>query len=92
MPSLITKGGTVVISAIVAVRELESNACACGRFKREKMSLCYKCYGQLPRELKRRLYDKVGAGYEEALEESLIYLELPLPTENAGHAAAVSRS
>jgi hypothetical protein len=71
----------MAISSNVALRELRSTKCACGKNKRKGLSVCGACFGRLPRELRNRLYDHVGGGYKAALENALLHLELDLPRE-----------
>jgi len=58
------------------LKELMSEECACGKPKKPRYSFCYRCYSELPRTLKNRLYDYVGDGYEQAYDESIEYLEI----------------
>lgn len=57
-----------------AVKTLTTTVCACGRVKEERQSFCRGCYSLLTPNMRRRLYDKIGAGYEEAYEGALRYL------------------
>ena len=57
-------------------KELQSNECLCGDYKKPGKSFCYWCYGRLPKEMKNALYQQIGNGYEEALNEAVKYLEL----------------
>lgn len=57
------------------VTVLISNECACGRAKKKGQSFCYRCYSALSAELKRRLYDRIGYGYEAAYEAAVQYIE-----------------
>lgn len=54
---------------------LLSNECHCGETKRGNYSLCYGCYSKLPRDLRLRLYRRMGEGYEEAYDEAVKFLE-----------------
>jgi len=56
-------------------RELHSEGCICGRPKRRGYSFCYPCYKALPPDMQRDLYQKIGAGYEEAYEDAVGWLE-----------------
>lgn len=59
----------------VILDSLASTTCpSCGGWKRAKQSVCPSEYKKLPRDLKERLYDWVGEGYEQALLASLNYL------------------
>lgn len=55
-------------------RELRSEECQCLRRKKAGHSLCWKCYGRLPEELRKRLYRRIGDGYEEAYVEAVTWL------------------
>lgn len=60
---------------LAILRGLGSLECeACGGRKRPKQSHCRDCFFALPAELRRALYRRFGAGYEEAYEESLKFL------------------
>jgi predicted amidophosphoribosyltransferase len=55
---------------------LTGTVCAnCRSKKKSRMSHCGNCYYALPREMRRALYRRFGAGYEEAFRESLVYLK-----------------
>lgn len=54
--------------------ELLSEECYCGEWKKKNYAFCYKCYFKLPADLRKRLYDKIGDGYEEAYDEAIKYL------------------
>jgi hypothetical protein len=58
------------------VKSLRSGSCeGCGGFKRPGFSHCSKCYYKLSVQIRKRLYLRVGNGYEEAFEESLKVLK-----------------
>lgn len=57
------------------VRELHSESCRCGKTKRPGLTFCYRCFEVLPLSLKKALYSKMGAGYEEAREQSVECLD-----------------
>ena len=57
------------------LKELKSNECACGSYKKEGNSFCYNCYSSLPNEMQKALYRRFGNGYEEAYEEAYGWLE-----------------
>ena len=56
-------------------RELMSEQCLCERPKKARYSFCYRCYKSLPFHLQKELYKGLGAGYEEAFEEAVKFLE-----------------
>jgi hypothetical protein len=54
---------------------LDSNHCpGCSGYKRRHMSFCGRCYGKLPRAIQRRLYARIGCGYESAHESAIAAL------------------
>lgn len=55
--------------------ELAGEQCLCENYKSSGYSFCYRCYRELPGEMQKALYRKVGAGYEEAFEAAVKYLE-----------------
>lgn len=57
------------------LKDLRSNECQCGRSKKPGRSFCYNCWSDLPGEIQRRLYARMGAGYEEAYDEACRFLE-----------------
>jgi hypothetical protein len=71
----------------ILVDSLYSKVCpACGDRKGAEKSLCYSCYGALPPNFKRALYNRVGHGYAEAMLEALNFLEaekVHMPTVEA---------
>jgi hypothetical protein len=60
---------------IAAVEALARRRCQCGAGKQPKRSFCGRCFARLPRELKERLYQPVGRGYEAAWQDALAYLQ-----------------
>lgn len=58
-----------------AWRELRERVCAgCGGKKLPGRSFCGACYHQLPHDLQRHLYYRLGDGYEEAYDEAREFL------------------
>jgi len=53
---------------------LASEECHCGRWKKSKMSLCYKCYSSLPDDLKKGLWRRIEDGYGEAYDDAVGWL------------------
>jgi hypothetical protein len=58
------------------LESLGSTTCgACGGPKQPRMSHCSTCYYALPQYMRKALYQRFGEGYEQAYEESLVYLK-----------------
>lgn len=53
---------------------LKSDACQCGRTKQMRRALCYKCWFRLPGDMRRALYQAIGAGFEAAYEAACGHL------------------
>jgi hypothetical protein len=53
---------------------LTSNKCICSRWKPKARSFCGACYHNLPAELRRALYRRIGEGYEAAFTEAVKFL------------------
>jgi hypothetical protein len=70
---------SLAISEKDAREYLNRSTCQCGRRKGYLNSLCYHCYRMLQRLLVADLHLSMRDGYREALENALVYLELPLP-------------
>lgn len=70
-------------SAADLLRSLQSGICPiCGKFKEHRHSLCADCFLALSQTARRRLYDRIGAGYEHAIAQAaqeLGVIELTLP-------------
>lgn len=50
---------------------LRSTTCpACGDAKKAKQTLCLTCYRACKRGTQQRLYDLMGEGYEEAVQQA----------------------
>jgi hypothetical protein len=62
-------------TTIAAVEALARRKCQCGAVKQPKRSFCGRCFARLSRELKERLYQPVGRGYEAAWQDALKYLK-----------------
>ena len=54
--------------------ELAGNRCQCGEAKRAKQTFCAACFATLPKGLQRRLYLRIGKGYESAYEAAVSLL------------------
>lgn len=54
---------------------LKSEECLCGREKRANNTFCYKCYKALPGDMQGALYQRIGDGYEEAVDEAVGHLQ-----------------
>ena len=57
------------------LQQLRSEECACGKWTKVKMSFCARCYFSLPRDMQRDLYQRMGNGYEEAVDAAVSYLK-----------------
>lgn len=59
-------------STAILKKSLFGSVCpACGAAKRQRASLCFRCYSSLPRDLRSRLYAFIGHGYEEAMAAAM---------------------
>jgi len=58
-----------LVAALIA--ELAGVRCRCGRVKRPGQTFCRPCFYILPRQLRGRLYRRVGDGYEETYTAAL---------------------
>lgn len=54
---------------------LRSEECQCGKVKRKNLAVCYRCYIELPQEIKRQLWLKIEQGFEEGYEQAVKYLQ-----------------
>ena len=62
---------------------LRSNECACGNEKHPtiirgrpvNVAFCGQCYQRLPRFMQRKLWYRLGQGFEEAYEEAHAFLQ-----------------
>jgi hypothetical protein len=57
------------------VEALKREACVCGRQKRSGLVFCNRCFNGLPRDLRKRLWQRLGEGFEDAYEEALAMVE-----------------
>lgn len=71
------QGRTFNAQQLALAKELRMTVCRCGNQKRHGNSFCVSCYMRLPVELKKRLYQRIGKGYEEAYFEAEEFLRLP---------------
>jgi len=62
--------------SIFLLKELKSNECACGSYKKEGNSFCYKCYSGLPDDMQKALYQRFGNGYEIAYDDAIGWLKV----------------
>lgn len=53
---------------------LGTKCSGCSGPKKARMSHCRNCYYELPREMQLALYQRFGHGYEQAFEESTLFL------------------
>ena len=67
---------------------LASDTCpVCGRPKEPRQTLCRSDYFRLPRPIRVALYDRIGDGYEEAIQRAFGRLgvtEFRMPPEGQG--------
>ena len=61
--------------AVFLLKELKSNECACGSYKKKGFSFCYNCYNNLPDDIQKSLWDGFGRGYEEAYDFAVGWLK-----------------
>jgi predicted amidophosphoribosyltransferase len=55
---------------------LASDVCPmCGEKKQHKHTLCGGCFSQLPPEMGRALYKRLGSGYAEAVRDAMLHLK-----------------
>lgn len=55
-----------------ALDSLNSAECpVCKGSKKPRRSLCYPCYKKLDRSKQDALYQLIGAGYEEAIDDAI---------------------
>lgn len=57
------------------LRELYGEICRCGGSKVSKQTFCRGCYMSLPRDVRLMLYQRIGAGYENAYAEAVRFLD-----------------
>lgn len=62
------------------IKELAGAQCRCGKAKRRATTFCTGCYFSLTQRMQLSLYQKMGAGYEEAYEEAIKYLDAKIKT------------
>ncbi|HWR35995.1 MAG TPA: hypothetical protein VN622_09025 [Clostridia bacterium] len=58
----------------IALKDLSSAHCFCGRRKRDQQSFCRDCTSLLPLELRAELGNSIKSGYAEAYEAAKTYL------------------
>ena len=59
--------------AIVA--ELRGDRCRCGSTKARGQTFCRTCYFLIPPSTRKRLYERIGEGYEGAYRDCCEYLD-----------------
>ncbi len=70
--------GPYPIATLVA--SLKSSKCpACGQPKRQRHSLCYRCYKAVKPETASNLYTPIGSGYGDALKAAFDELQVTEP-------------
>jgi len=55
--------------------QLSGEECFCDRPKKRGYAFCYSCYMKLPKNMQKDLYQKIGAGYEEAYTAAIRFME-----------------
>lgn len=61
---------------ISAVRNFLGTTCpVCSKLKARNTAFCSGCYFQLPLEMRKALYKRIGEGFEEAYLNAKNYLE-----------------
>jgi hypothetical protein len=53
------------------VGELESEGCFCGRQKQSGKAFCFKCFRELPFDMRNSLYKQIGNGFEAAYDAAV---------------------
>ncbi len=51
--------------------EFKGTRCQCGQLKKAFKSFCWDCYRALPKAKQQALFQRFGAGYEQAYEAAL---------------------
>ena len=57
------------------IRELRGTVCRCGNSKHTRTSLCPACYFAVPPKIRRKLWLRIGEGYEAAYAEASAALD-----------------
>ena len=57
------------------VRQLASFECVCTAAKDPRRTFCRKCYYSLPPRMRSALYQRLGQGYEQAVDEAEAFLK-----------------
>jgi hypothetical protein len=55
--------------------ELIGTVCRCKAAKESRRTFCKRCYFRLRKDLQRRLYRRMGDGYEEAYRDATKFLD-----------------
>lgn len=62
----------MLINPSTLARSLQSDLCPmCGKWKRPAQTMCPADYRKLPGQLKKDLYNRIGEGYEEAVDAAM---------------------
>jgi hypothetical protein len=61
---------------LASTAALKNGQCRCGHAKQTGMAFCYGCWQQLPMNIRRALYQRVGQGFEAAYAGACEYLQL----------------
>lgn len=70
------------MSAHELAAELGGVDCRCKAVKERGQTFCRRCYFRLPKHLQRRLYRRVGNGYEEAYSTAVEFLDATIPRQS----------
>ena len=58
------------------IRQLAAVECQCSAPTDPRRTFCRKCYYSLPPALRSALYQRLGQGYEQAVDEAEAFLRL----------------
>lgn len=61
---------------LASLAALKSGQCRCGHAKQTGMAFCFRCWQQLPENIRRALYKRVGDGFEAAFAAACQFLTL----------------
>ena len=62
----------------VIIESLGCKTCICGSRKNPRQTFCYSDYKKLPPEKQSALYDGFNDGYQQAVWDAILYLEIPI--------------
>ena len=64
-----------VVSRLDCTNILKSETCRCGGSKAMNRAFCFHCWNRLPRNIRHRLYNRIGQGFEQAIVEAWAVLD-----------------